>query len=90
MNVKSATFNGVKYKIDMSQRIDGMCDSPKGGGKPTLMIAVDPYTKKELETIIHESLHACKWSKSEDDVRQTGEDVARLLWRLGYRRKEVE
>lgn len=84
---KTATFNGVKFDIDVCGPGDGECDSPFGG-KPTIRIHADLKERKGLETAIHESLHACFWAKSEEKVEQTAKDVARFLWRLGFRLTE--
>ena len=40
----------------------------------------------ELDTIIHELIHACQPDLAEDTVERTATDVARVLFRLGYRR----
>jgi hypothetical protein len=40
----------------------------------------------ELDTIIHELLHACQPDLAEETVNQTATDLARVLFRLGYRR----
>ena len=85
--VKSATFNKVRYEIDVCGPIDGCCDYPHGG-KPTIRICADLKFRKGLETAIHESLHASCWAKSEEKVTQTAKDVARFLWRLGFRLKD--
>ena len=83
--VKTATFNGVVYDVDLCGPIDGSCDQPNGG-KPTLMITADLTTKNGFTTLIHECLHASSFHTSEDVVDRTAVDVGRLLWRLGYRR----
>ncbi|MGW8181573.1 MAG: DUF72 domain-containing protein, partial [bacterium] len=43
------------------------------------------YSKAELEALLHETLHASDWSKSEEIVSRIAKEQARLLWRLGYR-----
>lgn len=86
MEVKTATFNGVNYEIQLTDPVYGSCDPPQKA-KPTIFVAVKPHTRKELEILLHESLHASCWAKSEDLVTQTAADLVRLLWRLGYRRK---
>ncbi len=87
MKVKTAKFNGVRYDVELcGQEIEGLCDSPKG--KPSIMVMTQPYTKVELETLIHECLHASDWSKSEEKVTRIARETARLLWRLGYRREQ--
>lgn len=82
--VKTASFNGVRYEIEITGPIDGLCTSPKTK-EPHLFICTDLKTKTGLTTAIHESLHACSFLKSEVRVERTAKDIARLLWRLGYR-----
>lgn len=85
MTVKTAMLNGVRYDIDINNKaIEGYCDSPHGG-KPGLHIT-DDGTCRGLETIIHEALHAENWAKTERVIARTANEIARLLWRLGYRR----
>ena len=38
-----------------------------------------------LGTAIHEAIHASRPDRSETEVRALEADIARLLWRLGYR-----
>ena len=66
----------------------GYCDSPKATGK---RIVVDSRLRgeEELEVTIHEALHAASWDLAEECVLETGTDIARLLWRLGYRKVEL-
>lgn len=39
-----------------------------------------------LGTAIHEAIHASRPDLSETEVRALEADIARLLWRMGYRR----
>ena len=48
------------------------------------------HTYKYLDTIIHESLHACFPDATEEDVTTSASDIARLLWQLGYRIKKAK
>jgi len=86
--IRTHNFNGTKYDIKVydpnKERIDGLCDSPKGSG-PVLRIFVDINTRKGLETCIHEALHAEGWAKSEEVVERVGREIGAFLWRLGYR-----
>lgn len=66
---------------------DGIIDAPDIPNKH-LKINSKLRGKKELETILHEALHGCIWNLSEEDIQQTGEDLANLLWKLGYRCQE--
>ena len=80
--IKTHTFNGVRYDIDFTGPIDGSCDYP-GGGKPSIRICVtDLDTQRGVETVIHECLHACCWSKTEVLTEQSARDIARLLRRI--------
>jgi hypothetical protein len=87
MKVRTATFNGRKYKFEMDGRLDGWCDQFKlCESQRHITIMVKERTQNELVTIIHESLHASDWRASEDSVDRTSTEIGRLLWRLGYRR----
>ena len=44
--------------------------------------------RARLNTEIHEFLHAANPTHSEEHVTQQGDDLARILWALGYRLKE--
>ena len=44
--------------------------------------------RAELETLIHECLHAGQWYQlPEEWVEQMGHDLARIIIRLGWRKK---
>ncbi len=81
--VKTHTFNGLKYHIVIDD-LDGNCDTDN---KYWLIAERDISKLVGLETLIHEALHACAWRVSEKNVTVTAKDIARFLWRLGYRRK---
>ena len=84
--MKSHTFNGRKHTIDIG-RMDGWCDQYK----KQFFIHIcrdDTDSRAFMETCIHEALHACNWKASEESVTQTAYDLARFLWRLGYRHQE--
>ena len=53
-------------------------------------IVVDSRLRGEhrLEVIIHELRHAADWGRDEGFVDQESKDLARVLWRLGYRRAD--
>lgn len=59
-----------------------MADGSKGG-----LIRIDGATteQKRMETEIHEMLHACLWDTDEAAVTETARDIARVLWKIGYR-----
>lgn len=66
----------------------GDCDSPDTKGK-RIRISKSLPPREELEVIIHECLHAADWHKDEDSwVAPVADDIARLLWRLGWRKED--
>lgn len=59
--------------------------------KPRLhLIEIDPRQSPQeyLDTLIHEALHELLPKKSEKFIRRAGTTIARLLWRLGYRKSK--
>jgi len=62
----------------------GYCTNPDLDKE--IAIPIDGDTEAELDTIIHELLHACHWDMSEEAVEETATCVARALWRLGWRK----
>lgn len=85
--MRTVTINGKRFKW-YRQAVDGMCDPPgRGAG-----INVDPRLKgrRELEVVIHECLHGAFWKLSERKVERFAADVARVLWRVGYRRQQEQ
>lgn len=84
MTVRTATFGGIKYDIDLCGPIDG-CVDVANSTTPTIMICRDLATKSGLETACHEAMH-CLWPKTtEDKITRAACDMARFLWRIGYR-----
>ena len=64
----------------------GDCDDPSTPGR-SIRISEEARGVKELEVLIHEMLHAINFLQfSEEFVRQVARDIARVLWRLGYRK----
>lgn len=81
---RTHTFHGKKYQLILEE-LDGMCFAD---GRDCLVVGRDLKIRVGLETLLHEMLHACDWSASEDKVDQSARDMARLLWNLGYRIKK--
>lgn len=44
--------------------------------------------QEELDVTIHELLHAAYEDLGEDAIDQAATDIARLLWKLGYRKEK--
>lgn len=67
----------------------GECDSPCLPGKE---IRIDRRLKGQhkLDILIHEMLHATDWRADEEHIAQSASDIARALWRLGYRPTDAQ
>ena len=70
---------------ELDEETGGECDSPDTNGKE-IRIATDIKNQDELEVIIHELLHAADWSKDEEWVEVIADDIARTLWKLGWKK----
>lgn len=73
-----------RIKFD-GEGIRGYCSSPD---QPNKTIEIDSRLEgeEELEVLLHEMGHAANWSLSEEHITQQSRDIAKVLWRLGYRR----
>lgn len=83
---------GKRYRIryvakDKRRPNLGSCDNPNRIHKE-IVIERGQTSEGELDTLLHELLHAGSWILSEDHVDRWARDVARVLTRLGYSRKE--
>jgi Zn-dependent peptidase ImmA (M78 family) len=74
----------LKYVSNLGE-YDGHCDPPDAVNK-FIYIKSGMEEKRELETLLHEFLHALDWSKDETWVEQSAEDISKILWRLGWRK----
>lgn len=66
----------------------GDCDPPDQKNKAIRVIS-SLEDRVELETFLHEMLHASDWSKDEYWVETCAFDISKALWRLGYRRSDL-
>jgi len=92
--VKTHSFRGRRFAVNLNAafpddtKTNGEADAPR-------MKAREIRMRKGLsglmclDTLVHEALHACLWDIDEEAVRESAGDIARLLWRLGYRRGKV-
>jgi len=89
----------VKYYVAIDEPYIGWCDRP-GTPDPAEYPAIrlpnglpcgnSKEAKEGLWVLIHECLHAENWAKSEEEVDQVAGDIAKLLWRLGFRRRRCK
>lgn len=68
-------------------QLAGYCESPDASGK-RIRILKGLDSREELEAILHEVDHAAHWHHDEEHVRQYADDVATILWRLGWRKQD--
>lgn len=83
---------GKRWKLsfvtarDLPRGTVGLCDPPDTVGK-TIRILKGQTPRDELDTIIHEVLHASMWDVCEEKVLEFASDLERILTRLGYKRE---
>jgi hypothetical protein len=84
---KTHVFRGRRYTFAKfkARGHDGECEDPSHPGCQ-MDIPLAGKTKRDLEVIIHEGLHACYWDLDEGPVEEASVDIAGLLWRLGWRK----
>lgn len=75
----------VVYPTNMRHR--GLCDAPDTKNKKIRILAA-LRGEERLEVLIHEFLHAAGWHIDESFVTEFAADVARGLWKIGYRHKD--
>lgn len=83
------TFAGKKHRYIRSKKLSNLygyhiqADDDRPG-----IVAVEKKLtgRMELDTNIHEMLHACAPFSNEEWVLQTARDIAKALWELGYRK----
>lgn len=80
-------IRGKKWAMRWVNRLAGGnlgdCSPPDEPGR-VIRIARGQSPESELDTIIHEILHAAHWDLDESAVKETAEDIARILCNLGY------
>lgn len=91
-------LNGKRWRLERAtirrkqngRTILGECSSPDA--KPRV-IRVDKRIdgESELDVLLHELLHAAAWDVLDESfVDTTATGIARLLWRIGYRKQAPE
>jgi hypothetical protein len=66
-------------QCEITQRKDGTVER-------VIRVATWQNEPDELDTWVHEAMHAIWPDKSEAEVAAASAELARLLWRIGYRR----
>ena len=74
-----------RFSEHPEKRTMGFCDPP-GTPHRRMVLRQGIGQFDELEFTIHEYLHLARWSLPERFVKVFAHGVARLLWRLGWRK----
>lgn len=61
------------------------CDGHADIRNKEIVVSTRLKGEHKLEVIIHELLHFAHWDLDEEAVTDTAADIARVLWRLGWR-----
>lgn len=75
-------FWNLRFAPNLANR--GDCDPPDQAGKE-IRISSTLSGEERLEVLVHELVHAAGWHIDETFAERFAGDVARVLWRLGYR-----
>jgi hypothetical protein len=86
--MKSLTINGKRWRLTRRPRKDsaGHCCPPDQRAK-TMYIPTNGKTQDALRIIIHEIIHAGVFVLDEETVDTLASDVARVLWKLKWRKQ---
>jgi len=82
--VATSLLNGKKKSKETEERTYSDCDDPTTKNKQ-IRIANNLSPVEQMDAVIHECLHASDWFKDEKWVDEVSTDIARLLWKLGWR-----
>jgi hypothetical protein len=87
--MKTHSFNGEPYEIEVVDNLLGICISRHEAIMGKIIIEKSKKQIDELDTAIHEALHAIgipdKYLHNKDGTGKV-DDVARFIWRLGWRK----
>ena len=78
--VRTHKFGGVKHNIDVDDGFVAIYEPPSK--EHHIRLAIPVKTKKGYQALIHECLHAAKYSTDEGLVDRVGDEIGLLLWRL--------
>lgn len=85
--IKSHKFRSGVWRIaDSKKMCKGECEEP-GVKYKEMRVPLSGYDcLNTLDTIVHESIHACLWDLDENCVGETANAISSFLWRIGYRK----
>lgn len=90
-NIYRICLRKRRYRILLATKLgpendprDGDCSSPSSPDK-IIRYHVGLKGERRLDVLIHEILHACFWDVREEGIEEAASDIARVLWKVGYR-----
>lgn len=88
-SVTTIWLRNKRYKVTKTLNLPrdswGICTDPSFT-KREIKIHKALKGAKEFEILIHEMLHACFWDIDENVIKEVGKDIAKGLWKMGYRK----
>ena len=82
--LRSHTFNGKKYLVEFTGRIDGMTDTPDVEGELPRMVILDNNNLRAFHSAMHEAMEAmgmCDKCLHKENGDFATWDIASFLWR---------
>lgn len=87
VTIRGKRWNLLFQKIKKKEDCVGLCESPTKKGK-RILVEKGLSEEETLRVVCHEIMHAAYWDLDEEAIDTASEDLARILWKLGYRRQE--
>ena len=80
-----------RYRVVLATRLgsddlplNGDCSNPQESNR-LIRYALGLRGEERLDILIHEMLHACFWDVKEEGVAEASTDIAKTMYRIGYR-----
>lgn len=86
VSIRSATFRGVRYRVDVDSELHGFALNQDVPLEKEICVSSHLSPRAYLDCLLHEALHACFVNSPEQEIDRAATDLARFLWRLGYRK----
>lgn len=89
--MKAHVFRGRRYRVRVVNRLKDHADTdaPDTPGK-TIRLHSSLDGQQRLQVLLDEGIHACLFDLDNEVVQEISEDLARFLWRDGWRRRSLE
>lgn len=92
--ISSICLRKRRYRVLLATKLgsceeplDGDCSNPIFPGR-LIRYYVGLKGEHRCNVLIHEMLHACFWDVREEGIEESASDIARVLWRIGYRNSD--